>query len=316
MDGFAFYEGVRQRGEWTDIQFVFLTALDEVETLERAYRHGVDEYLIKSTMSQERLLLIIEKQLRRREEWLRHIRAQQTALERARRELTMMMSHELRTPLVSITMVSKILAEELSRMAPDQVQELLGMMDSGAVRLNRVVEQMVAYAQLRSGVLSRDNQAYFQRRYIHDLVAGAVRQAQKLDYRQRGIPICVEERDSDLTIRCDFAALQQALTELLINAMMFSQANGEAWVRQWVDGDRARITVSDKGIGIPSSEVARVFEPFYQYNRDRQEQQGIGIGLTLAKGIVEAHDGMIELVSHMGEGTEVTISLPLDLDSR
>jgi signal transduction histidine kinase len=83
-----------------------------------------------------------------------------------------------------------------------------------------------------------------------------------------------------------------------------------------VDGDRAWITVSDKGIGIPSSEVARVFEPFYQYNRERQEQQGIGIGLTLAKGIVEAHDGIIELVSQMGEGTEVTISLPLDLDRR
>ena len=71
------------------------------------------------------------------------------------------------------------------------------------------------------------------------------------------------------------------------------------------------ISVCDQGAGIDPDEVGNVFKPFYQVNRKKIEHQGIGIGLTLAKGIVEAHGGELFLASHFGQGTEVTIMLPV-----
>ena len=76
-------------------------------------------------------------------------------------------------------------------------------------------------------------------------------------------------------------------------------------------GDVARVDVIDHGHGIPPDEVERVFEPYYQVDRRRHEQQGIGLGLTLARGIIQAHGGDLELCSTLGVGTRATIRLPI-----
>ena len=96
-----------------------------------------------------------------------------------------------------------------------------------------------------------------------------------------------------------------------MNAMAFSDPAQPVMVRQALAGGYIRITVSDSGPGIAPVECAHVFQPFYQINRKKTEQQGIGIGLTLARDIVEAHDGVLELDSAVGQGTDVTIVLPV-----
>jgi two-component system sensor histidine kinase/response regulator len=309
MDGFELFETVRQRDEWLGIPFLFLTARDQRGDLQRGYSLGADDYLVKP-LDQERLLMIIRGKLKRRAELLEHIQVQQRALDAAKRELALMVAHELRTPLVSISMVTDILAREIDQMATCQVQELLDTMRGGNIRLTRLIEQMVMYVQLQSGALGDSIRRNERPSLVHDVVVGAVERARQFDYRQRDIPISLEENATGLTINGDVVSLKHALAELISNAMSFSSPDDEVTLVVSRLGDEVCITVNDQGPGIPAEHLDRIFEPYHQINRHRYEQQGIGIGLALAEGIVKAHGGMLTLQSREGQGTQVTIRLP------
>lgn len=310
MSGFELFEAVRLRPEWFDIPFVFLTARNQSEDLRHGYTLGADDYLVKP-FDQDHLLLIIRSKLKRREEWLERLRAQQQALAEARQELASMVAHELRTPLMSISMVSDILSHEFDRLDAGQVREMLATMQGGSARMNRLIEQMIMYVQLRSGALSDSVQRQACPSSVNDLLEGALKRAQEFNYRQYQVQVDLEERAPGMMIKGDLISLCQALAEILLNAMGFSSPGGMVRVVQWAAADTLFVRVEDRGEGIPPDEVARVFEPFYQVNRRRFEQQGVGIGLTLAKGIVEMHGGALALESRLHTGTQVTLTLPL-----
>ena len=222
-----------------------------------------------------------------------------------------MVAHELRTPLVSITMVADILGREMELLSSDQVREMLDAMQSGQVRLHRLVEQMVMYVEMKSGVMQTAIKGVMRPCLLHDVLSDAVRYTQQMDYRQRDIPIRLEEDQPDVLIRGDRNSLRQALGEILLNALAFSKTTDEILVAQWTADGWTSIAVTDRGPGIPEGELNRVFEPFYQVNRDWFEQQGIGIGLTLAKEVIELHGGLIEIQPGPGQGTQVTVTLPV-----
>ena len=188
MDGFELFETVRQRDEWLDIPFLFLTARDQIDDLRRGYSLGADDYLVKP-LDQERLLLIIQSKLKRRLEISTWIQMQQQALDAAKRELAMMVAHELRTPLVSINIVSDILAHEIDTMKTDQVQDMLGMMQNGSVRLSRLIEQMVMFVQWQSGALIDSIQAPGRGDTLYNIVFEAVKRVQQFGLRRPDIPV-------------------------------------------------------------------------------------------------------------------------------
>jgi two-component system sensor histidine kinase/response regulator len=310
MDGFEFYKEMRKHSQWTDIPFIFLTARDQVEDLEQGYSLGADDYLVKP-LDQDRLLWIVRGKLRRRDELRARIRAQEQELRKAKQDLATMVAHELRTPLVSITMVSDILAREMEILSADQVREMLDAMQSGQVRLHRLVEQMVMYVEMKSGVLATTVEAMKRPRCVHDVLSASLKHTQQMDYRQRGIRFRVEEDHPEVIVECDQNTLRQALSEIMLNAIAFSESDDEILVAQWASEKWTSITITDRGPGIPEKELPRVFEAFYQVNRQWFEQQGVGIGLTLVKGIVELHGGVVEIQSKMGQGTQVTVTLPV-----
>jgi signal transduction histidine kinase len=310
MDGFAFFEEVRRREAWLAIPFLFLTARDQIDDLKRGYLLGADDYLVKP-LDQDRLLMIVRGKLKRRDELLSHIQVQQNALNAAKRDLSMMVAHELRTPLVSISMVSDLLSREMDKMETEQLQDLLETMKSGSNRLTRLVEQMVMFVQLQSGSLSDSIQQRLRPSYVRDAVIGAVDRARQFSYRQREVPVQFDEQSPEIQIHGDVGALKHALAELLTNAMTFSPPNEIILIEQWATGDTVWVSIVDHGPGIAEDELERVFVPYHQTNRHKFEQQGIGIGLPLARGIIEAHKGKLELYSVVGKGTQALISLPI-----
>jgi signal transduction histidine kinase len=179
--------------------------------------------------------------------------------------------------------------------------------------LHRLVEQMVMYVEMKSGVMQTTVKKAMRPHRLHDVLADAVRYSQQMDYRQRGIPIRLEEEQPDVLVRSDPNSLRQALGEIMLNAVAFSKATDDIRVAQWAADDWTSIVITDRGPGIPENELSRVFEPFYQVNREWFEQQGIGVGLTLVKGIVELHEGIIEIRSDLEQGTRVTVTLPVHL---
>lgn len=310
MDGFELYEKFRKRVEWAEIPFIFLTALDQVDVLRQAYSLGADDYIVKP-LDNERLLSAVQGRLLRQKMLRERIRSQQRELEKVRQELATMVAHELRTPLVSITMVADILASEMELLRPEQVREMLDAMQSGQVRLHRLVEQMVMYIEMKSGMLATTIQNMRRPQHVHDVLIDAVRHTERMNYRQREIPIHLKEEHPDAMILCDPNSLRQALTEVLLNAIAFSRPGDEILVTQRAEEQLTSIAVCDHGPGIPEAEWERVFEPFHQVNRQWFEQQGIGIGLTLAKGVVDLHGGRIDLHSGLEQGAQFTITLPL-----
>ncbi|MBN1679879.1 MAG: response regulator [Anaerolineae bacterium] len=310
LDGFDLFRAVRAREEWLDVPFLFLTARDQIEDLRQGYSLGADDYLVKP-LDQERLLMVIGSKLKRRDELLQRIHDQQSALETARRELAWMVAHELRTPLVSISMVSEILSDEFDRMGTDQIRDMLDTMQSGSVRLNRLVEQMVMYVQLESGSLTDMLQQRARRTDLFDIVVSAIERARRFCQRSQDAPARFEDADADIQVNSDPNALRHAIAEVILNAFEFSPDDDEIVIGQGTLDDQAQLTIVDQGIGIPPEELEHVFEPYYQVNRGYFEQQGVGIGLTLARGIIEAHGGSITLTSVLGKGTRVKILLPL-----
>ena len=315
MDGFQLFREVRRHEQWLDIRFLFLTARDQIEDLRAGYSLGADDYLVKP-LEQERLLLVIQSKLKRRAELLERIQIREHALDTAKRELSLMVAHELRTPLVSISMVTDILSREMDQMGQVQTQELVETMRSGSIRLSRLIEQMVLYVQLRSGALNDAITTHARPGYVRDAVIGAVDRARQFSYRQREIPLRFEESDPDVLISGDLGSLKHALAELLSNAMAFSTPEDLITVSQWVSNDRVWIAVTDRGPGIPEHELGEVFKPYHQVNRQKYEQQGVGIGLPLARGIIMAHGGTLELRSIIGKGTQAIVSLPVYVETQ
>lgn len=315
MDGFAFFEAVRSNQAWLEIPFLFLTARDAIDDLRRGYSLGVDDYLVKP-LDQERLLLVVRSKLKRRSELADHLQAQREAIEAARHNLTSMVAHELRTPLSSINIVAEILAQEFDQMTGAQVQKLLEALQGGSARMSRLVEQTVMYVQLQSGALVDSIAARRRACPVHELILDAVERARRQDYRHREGHVLVRELNPEALTHGDMPSLCHALAEILLNAVIFSPPDAVISIEQRIVGGMVQIAVNDTGPGIAPGEIARVMEPFQQANRVRFEQQGIGLGLALARGIVDVHGGSLRIDSEIGRGTSVTISLPLHRPGR
>lgn len=227
-------------------------------------------------------------------------------LRRAEKELLANVSHELRTPLARIR-VGIELAESgdaaamrryLTGIAEDltETEQLLGDIITAA-RLDLTTESAKdPYPPLRLTPMS-----------LGSLVEALVRRFREA-HAERAVQVRIE---GDPTISIDRVMLKHALSNVLDNAHKYSQAGQPIEIGLRVEDGAAVVDVRDRGHGVDPEDVPNVFMPFFRADRSRRrETGGVGLGLTLAKRIVEAHGGTIDLESRKGEGTTVRIVLP------
>jgi len=233
-------------------------------------------------------------------------------LDSAKQVLVRLVSHELRTPLVNIASVTDIVSRQVNQLTPAQLNELLDSLGRGAQRLGRLVEQIVLIVQFESGALNDDKlREYGVPIQFSELLIASVDLARRFAYRQPDVSIRLDNRDQEARIWGDIRALRHALAELIANALGFSPPRGQVSVSQWQADRCAWISIVDNGPGIPPEHLARALQPFHQIDRETQEQQGIGLGLPVAKLIIEAHGGTLQINSVVDRGTQVTIGFPI-----
>ncbi|MBX6342744.1 MAG: HAMP domain-containing histidine kinase [Thermomicrobiaceae bacterium] len=121
------------------------------------------------------------------------------------------------------------------------------------------------------------------------------------------------EAPTSLEVRCDSTRIDQIMSNLLSNALKYSEG-GEVALRLAREGSEAVIAVSDQGVGIPEGDRERIFQPFYRSDVARSSASGSGLGLYITKQIVEQHGGAIAVASAPGGGTVFTVRLPLSRD--
>jgi two-component system, OmpR family, sensor histidine kinase KdpD len=224
--------------------------------------------------------------------------------ERLKSALLDAITHEFRTPLTAIKISVTGMLSDLN-FDREQCRELLNMIDEGCDRIDHLVGEVSEMSQLESGEI----QLEFTRHTVGDLIEAALadcKDALATRTLERGIA------NEEVAIRADLHWAAKILVHLINNANLYSAPGQPITLRTETKNGFAFFSVADRGPGIDSTELSRIFEKFYRGNEHRCRVQGTGMGLPIAKAIVEAHGGTIRVSSKPGEGSVFTFSVPID----
>jgi signal transduction histidine kinase len=227
-----------------------------------------------------------------------------SGLDRLKDEFVGMVSHELRTPLASILGYVEILREEGVN-GPD-AERCAEVIERNAQRLLHLVGDLQLLSQIQSGKMAME----FRRADLADIAAHAVEELRP-EAKRKHIDLALSVTAIPV-LSVDLTRIAQLLANLLSNAVKFTPDGGRVEVRLGSEGGQVVLAVSDTGVGIPAADQERIFERFYRTAIvRRQEIPGSGLGLTITKAIVAAHNGTIAVESADGRGSTFTIRLPL-----
>jgi signal transduction histidine kinase len=248
--------------------------------------------------------LYAESQAQRQQLTVQNERLQE--LDQLKDEFIAAVSHELRTPLTSIIGYVELMGEEhAGELSPDQ-RKFAQVIGRNAERLLHLVGDLLFLSRIQSGEMAME----FRGTDLVAIATGAV-EGMRPEAQRRHVDLIL----SATAVPCfagDPARIAQLLDNLISNAVKFTPEAGKVEVKLGVDGDHAVLAVTDTGMGIPADDRERIFERFFRTeSATRQAVPGTGLGLTISKAIVEAHEGTIAIDSEQGRGTTFRVCLPL-----
>ena len=225
--------------------------------------------------------------------------------DRRKDEFLATLAHELRNPLAPIRNCLQIL--KMPRVDAATAQQTRGVMERQVHHLIRLVDDLLDVSRVMRGKIALRK----ERVELATIVARAIEIAQPL-IEARGHQLTVSLADESLPVHADPVRLAQVVGNLLTNAAKYTESSGSIGVTAWRENGKAVLRVEDNGIGIAADVMPHVFELFVQADpAATRSQGGLGIGLTLAKTLVEMHEGTIEAGSNgLGEGSAFTVRLP------
>jgi PAS domain S-box-containing protein len=225
-------------------------------------------------------------------------------LDRLKDEFVALVSHELRTPLTSIIGYVQLLQDE--RATGMDADHFARVIQRNAERLLHLVDDLLFLSKMQSGELALD----ICDTHLADIAAEAVQEARPAAGRKH-IELTISAA-VDPYLPVDPTRMAQLLGNLISNAVKFTPENGKVEVILAVEANEAVLSVSDTGIGIPAADQERIFERFFRTEAaTRRMVPGSGLGLTISKAIVEAHQGSISVRSDEQHGSTFTVRLPL-----
>lgn len=212
------------------------------------------------------------------------------------------LSHELRTPLSAIIGSVTALSDGDDIFSRDDRLQLLSTIRQGAVRMNRLVTNLLGMVRLESGMLHLNRQWCD----LADIIGVAVKQIED-SLENRDLVIEMDELLSP--VRVDEILIEQMLVNILSNAVKYSPDRSRITLSVYQMDDKIEIDIMDQGIGVPLKEIDHIFDKFYRV-RTSSHVPGTGLGLAIAKGIVKAHGGEIDAAPNRDRGLTVSIILP------
>lgn len=224
-------------------------------------------------------------------------------LEASRRDLVANVSHELKTPITAIRAHLENLLDGVEQPDPQTLQVMLTQSE----RLGRLVEQLLDLSKLESGEV-----ALHREEMPLEPVVSQVMSEIDVARSDRGVHLA-QDLPADLPlVDADRERVHQVLFNLVDNAVRFTPSGGEVRVEARRNNGSVRVSVADTGMGIPPEHLPRLFERFYRVDSARaREDGGTGIGLAIARSVVEAHGGHLDAASELGKGSVFTFDLPV-----
>ena len=229
-------------------------------------------------------------------------------LEDLRKDFVANVSHELKTPITSIKGFVEALLDGHA-VDPDEVQRYLGIVARHTDRLNAIIDDLLTLSRLEEDQERR--RVTFEQAPIRPILESAIELSQ-IKAATKAITIELE-CDIRLQAKVNGPLLEQAVANLIDNAVKYSEPTSRVLVKAAQEGRSVSITVQDHGIGIPREHQDRVFERFYVVDKGRSRNLGgTGLGLAIVKHIVQVHGGSVDVRSELGKGSTFTIRLPIE----
>ncbi|WP_242847964.1 sensor histidine kinase [Inediibacterium massiliense] len=228
-------------------------------------------------------------------------------VDKQRKEFVGNVSHELRTPLSAVKLLSESLLLE-DTVDPHMYKEFLKDIVSEVDRLNKIIENLLSLVDIDKEKLEVE----YQLTYMNDLIDKLIYNLKPLA-NEKNIYISFIHFEK-IQIKIDPIKIQQALTNILSNAIKYTNQEGVIKVLLYEEEHEVVIKIKDNGIGIPKDSIPYIFERFYRVDKARSRQTGgTGLGLSISKQIIELHQGKIEVSSEEHKGTTFTIRLPYNI---
>lgn len=229
-------------------------------------------------------------------------------MESYRREFIGNVSHELKTPIFSIQGFAETLADGAVD-DPDVNRTFLRKIIQNATRLDRLARDLSAIARLEQGEMEMQITRFNVGTLMREVVETLEPKAQKQDITLR---IDVSEEEALPPVQGDRERIRQVLVNLTDNAIKYNEPGGYVALAARASDALVEVTVRDNGIGIPERHLSRLTERFYRVDKSRARHQGgSGLGLSIVKHILNAHDAHLQVRSEVGEGSTFTFVLPV-----
>jgi signal transduction histidine kinase len=282
---------------------ITVSGRDEFADLGRSFNRMAGDLQAHQTALQD-AHANLENLVEARTEELRQANESLRQIDETRRGFFADISHELRTPLTVIRGEGEITLRGANKRVADYKRSIERIVEQ-AKHLSVLVNDLLLIARQGAGAARLNMQPIDLGELLQKVCGDA-----KVIAHGRNVDIALVNGAHDI-VRGDPARLRQLFLVLLDNAVRYSKSKGAVKVEIGSEGDEVKVRVSDRGVGIPPEELGGIFERFRRGGKaSAMNQEGLGLGLPVAKAIVEAHKGRIEMASRPGEGTTVTVALP------
>ncbi len=221
----------------------------------------------------------------------------------AQKRFTAAVSHEVRSPLTSLR--GNIEVALRKKRAPEEYEDLLKTNLADIIRLSRITDNLLFFTKADNNIIELKKKWFEVSHFLQNIV-------ERLRYRATSAGISISETYQEgVEMRGDPELIEQALSNIIENAINYTPSGGIVAVTSKKEDDRIIISIRDTGIGIPEEEISHLFERFYRVNKERSRKSGgTGLGLSITEWVVHAHDGNIEVKSTLGAGSEFITSFP------
>lgn len=246
-----------------------------------------------------------------REAELEAARAEAEAQNAGKSRFLANMSHELRTPLNAVIGFSDIMRQGLFGPMPERYTDYAQSIHQAGGHLLDLINDVLDVSRIEAARYDLT----IERFDVREVVSAALALV-RLQADDKGVDLAAVLPPEALTVAADRRALKQITLNLLSNAVKFTPAGGSVMVRAEALGADLELTVADTGVGVAPEDLARIGRPFEQAGGAEQRAQGTGLGLSLVRSLAELHDGAMSIDSTLGEGTAVTVRLPVVVAAR